>query len=211
MTDGFAPLRSRCRLCRHVWTVAYYPMGVTTLAGADAVAVCPRCGDEHPVVAGRHDGELLEEPSAVSDPVVIRLEGTPRGKGRPRMGRNRVVYTDDATRAYEDALRWQAQGAMRGRDLLTGPVKLRVYAEFPIPASWPQWKRTAAARALFHGSVPDLDNIVKCKDALNGIVWADDSQVAMLTAWKKYGPDPHVTFIVSQLSEPSDAAEAEAA
>lgn len=136
----------------------------------------------------------------MTDPILIRLDGEPRGKGRPRFGRGRV-HTDAATTSYEAQLRWAAVAAMQGRQPIEGPIKVHVYAEFPIPASWAKWKRTAAmARAIFHSSVPDLDNLVKSIDALNGIVWKDDSQVACLTAWKKYGPDPHVKFVVTGLA-----------
>lgn len=143
----------------------------------------------------------------MSDAVVIRLDGEPRGKGRPRFGRNRA-YTDDYTRSYERALGWQAKAAMGDRTPLTGPLKVRVYAEFGIPKSWPKAKREAAAAGkVWHTSTPDADNLAKCKDALNGIVWRDDSQVAMLTAWKRYGLDPHVKFVVTQLADvPEDAA-----
>lgn len=135
------------------------------------------------------------------DEIFIRLDGPPRGKGRPRFGRGRT-YTDAATQRYEDAIRWEARTAMRGREPLTGPVKLRVYAEFPIPASWSKARKAAAiAGAVWHTGRPDLDNLIKCSDALNGIVWGDDSRVAFTTAWKKYGPDPHVKFIVSELVE----------
>lgn len=138
--------------------------------------------------------------------VLIRIDGEPRGKGRPRFGRGRV-YTDAQTATYERMIALQARAAMRGKDMLTGPLKVRVYAEFPIPASWPKWKRTAAtARALYHTGKPDADNLVKVVDALNGIVWADDSQVACVTAWKRYGPDPHLSIVVSELPEVKEVA-----
>lgn len=135
--------------------------------------------------------------------ILIRLDGEPRGKGRPRFGRGRT-YTDPLTAAYERALRWEAKSAMKGRAILTGPLKVRVYAEYGIPESWPKWKRTVAmAGALYHTGAKDLDNTAKLMDALNGVVWKDDGQVACITAWKKYGPDPHVSFIVSELPDAS--------
>lgn len=135
--------------------------------------------------------------------ILIRLDGEPRGKGRPRFGRGRT-YTDATTRRYEEHLGNQATIAMIGRELLTGPLRVKVYAEFPIPASWPKWKRTAAtARAVYHTGRPDTDNLVKVIDALNGIVWRDDSQVAHVTAWKRYGPEPHLSIIVSELPDAS--------
>ncbi len=44
---------------------------------------------------------------------------------------------------------------------------------------------------------PDLDNLVKAvKDALNGVLWRDDSQVIELEAKKIYGNPPGVEIEV---------------
>jgi len=135
------------------------------------------------------------------DSILIRLDGQPKGKGRPRFGRGRT-YTDATTQRYEDAIRWQARSAMVGRKPFAGPVKVRVYAEYQIPKSWPKAKREAAmAGGVYHtGRGSDIDNTAKLMDALNGIVWNDDRQVVHIIAWKKYGPEPHVSFVVSALN-----------
>lgn len=66
---------------------------------------------------------------------------------------------------------------------LVGPIMLFVEARFPRQAS-KVWKNKAMPRYP-HVTRPDLDNIVKAvKDALNGICWADDSQVSNLSASK---------------------------
>jgi Holliday junction resolvase RusA-like endonuclease len=39
---------------------------------------------------------------------------------------------------------------------------------------------------------PDLDNVAKLiLDALNGVAWHDDNQIARLTISKVYGKKPH--------------------
>ena len=64
----------------------------------------------------------------MSETVIIRLPGAPRGKGRHRaqlVHRGGVArihsHPDQKTEAYESALRLAAGAVMRGRALLTGP------------------------------------------------------------------------------------------
>lgn len=130
---------------------------------------------------------------------VVELPGQPRGKGRPR---SRVVagggkapwvhvYTDPATRAYEKALSWQAKAAMRGRPLLTGPLAVRVFAMMRIPPSWSRRdKDAAAAGTKWPVGKPDGDNIFKMVDAMNGIVWEDDTQIVRSLVVKEFGQSP---------------------
>lgn len=126
----------------------------------------------------------------------IELPGEPRGKGRPR---SRVawtksdkpfvaVYTDAETRKYETALAWAAKAAMRGHSPLMGPLAVTVRAFFTVPKSWTIKKRDAALTDVVRPTgAPDCDNIAKMIDALNGIVWRDDSQIVEIEITKRYG------------------------
>lgn len=142
----------------------------------------------------------------MSDPLVsILLPGAPRGKGRPRFrmvapkGKRPFasVYTDAETAAYEAALAQVGAIAWRAPPLETA---LTVFAEafMPIPISWSQKKQAAAvAGEIFPTSKPDGDNIAKCVgDALNKIVWADDSQIIMWQVLKVYSDFPRLRVSV---------------
>lgn len=126
--------------------------------------------------------------------VVIEMPGPPRGKGRPRAARvgNGVrMYTDAATLSYEGDLRAYATDAMRGREIITGAVLLKMVAIFPVPRSWSRKVKAAALAGAIRPTVkPDLDNILKLTDALNGVVWRDDAQVVTATQIKVYGERP---------------------
>lgn len=131
--------------------------------------------------------------------ITIRLAGEPRGKGRPRAriakaktGAQFVtVYTDAATRSYEALLRDAAQQAMAGRQLFEGPLKVKVAAFFSVPQSWSNKKRAQAlSGAVRPTGKPDVDNVVKTLDALNGIVWRDDSQIVQCFISKAYADKP---------------------
>ena len=130
--------------------------------------------------------------------VVIELSGAPVPKGRPRFGHGRA-YTPQRTRNYEQDLQWQAKLAMRGRLPFDGPIRVEVLAAFPIAASWPNAKKIrACAGTIRHTSRPDVDNLLKCVgDALNGIVWRDDSQIVIATIAKRYSDHPRLRIEVT--------------
>ncbi|MGU3476426.1 RusA family crossover junction endodeoxyribonuclease [Methylobacterium sp. D48H] len=143
----------------------------------------------------------------MSETVIIRLPGAPRGKGRHRaqlVHRGGVArihsHPDQKTEAYESALRLAAGAAMRGRALLTGPLEVRIFATMPIPASWSKRKRLdAIERRLRPTTKPDWDNIAKVIDALNQVVWADDASVVDGLVRKFYGETPELVIQVTAL------------
>lgn len=134
--------------------------------------------------------------------ITFEIPGDPVAKARPRaamVGGRARLYTPAKTEKYEARVAVFGQQAMAGRPALTGAVALSVAAYFPIPASWPKKRQEAArAGAELHTKRPDLDNVLKAiKDGLNGIVWGDDSQVAVLRECRKgYSDTPRVVVTV---------------
>lgn len=133
------------------------------------------------------------------------VPGQPQAKGRPRLstrGGFARAYTPAKTVAYEGLIALSGQEAMAGRAPMDGPVSVAITATFQIPKSWSKRQRAAAETGhLAHTGKPDLDNIAKAVgDGLNGIVWADDSQVARLTMDKRYGAAPGLCIAVEPLS-----------
>ena len=123
--------------------------------------------------------------------------GAPQGKGRARIikiaGQSRMK-TPEKTLAYEGLIAHCGAAAMAGRELLDGPVELRLFIDVQIPASWSKRKQAQAmAGELLPTTKPDVDNIVKAiGDGLNGVVWRDDSQVSDVIARKRYAEKPQV-------------------
>jgi Holliday junction resolvase RusA-like endonuclease len=132
--------------------------------------------------------------------VSFEVPGEPRGKGRPRAtirAGHVAVYTDAKTRSEEGAIRMIASAAMRGRPPYEGAVSLYMVAYRSIPASFSKAKRKAALRGeLFPTSRPDFDNYSKMADALNEIVWRDDSQVVRAKVLKLYSDRPRLVIEV---------------
>jgi len=138
---------------------------------------------------------LSEPPQTLTLPdlVIVEVSGEPVPKGRPRFNRaTGNAYTPAHTRKYEDVLRYAADQAMAGRPLFEGPVEMRVIASLPIPASYSIKKRDAARRgAMFPDKRPDWDNYGKiASDALNMVVFRDDSQIVDCHISKRYSDRP---------------------
>lgn len=134
-------------------------------------------------------------------PVTISVSGDPQGKGRARSfvrGGTIGHYTPKATRAYEDSIREVAMREMGNQPPLDQPVEFIMRAIFAVPASWSQRKRDAALVGdIKPGKKPDLDNIAKAFwDALNGVVYRDDSLIVKATFEKRYGPQALVVATV---------------
>lgn len=74
-------------------------------------------------------------------------------------------------------------------------IFLRLTFRMPRPKS-------LAKRVSQHTKKPDLDNLVKAvQDALRGVFYRDDSQIAELQAVKRYSPTPGVTVAVSDFHD----------
>lgn len=136
--------------------------------------------------------------------IVIELAGPPRGKGRGRAVATRFgarVFTDDKTRTYEAQLRFAGQQAMGRHAPIEGPLAVAVEARFPVAPSWPKKKRLAAlAGALRPTTTPDADNLLKCLDGLNGVVFVDDRQIVDAHIRKIYSDRPGLTVTVDTLT-----------
>lgn len=89
---------------------------------------------------------------------------------------------------------------MEGREQLDGPLLVRVNAFMPIPKSLNKAKTAAAIIGELRPTTkPDVDNFAKVVDALNGIVWRDDSQVVQLTVAKHYSDRPRLEFFAEEM------------
>jgi len=144
--------------------------------------------------AGRpSERSAFSYPSVIAFTVPIR----PIGKERPRFG-NGHVYTPLKTVTAERAIGLHANVAMKGMKPTEGPVVLTVHAFLPIPASWPKKAREAAREGhIYPTGKPDASNVLKLvEDALNEIVWIDDSQVVSAAVHKHYG-EPHLGITVA--------------
>ena len=115
----------------------------------------------------------------------------PRGKARARILRSGRSYTPKTTVDLEQLIGWKCKMLT---DLpLKGPVWLTVEATYAYPKAFSRKQRE---NTHWKTSKPDLDNTVKLvQDALNGIAWADDAQVARLRDCEKVYGEKQGLFI----------------
>jgi Holliday junction resolvase RusA-like endonuclease len=128
---------------------------------------------------------------ADDSPVIIELAGLPRAKGRPRFNRAGHAYTPERTKRYERDLGWMARQAMISRHPFEEPLQLEIIVTLAVPRSWNKARRERAlAQQIRPVGKPDIDNLLKSIDALNQIVWLDDSQIVQARITKIYGAKP---------------------
>lgn len=129
--------------------------------------------------------------------VDFTIQGAPAGKKRPKFttvnGYTRT-YTPADTMHNERLVRacyaWDYHGFKFPPKI---PLYVKLTCYYPIPKSTSK-KKAAQMEAgeIIPVVKPDLDNVAKLiLDALNGLAWEDDNQIARLEISKVYGEDPH--------------------
>ena len=100
-----------------------------------------------------------------------------KGKARPRVTRSGHAYTPSGTREAEDAIRHEWCRVAYGAQAMPHvPVTVEIVTERRLPKS-----KAKGVESEPDTVRPDADNVAKLVlDALNGIAWADDSQVTHL-------------------------------
>lgn len=134
--------------------------------------------------------------------ICLDLYGEPIAKKRPRFRRmGKFVSTYDAQEKLKEGYQWQVKALYRDPPLLC-PILLDVCFHMPIPKSTSGIRRKQMlAGLIYHIKRPDLDNLVKFLDYLNGIIFADDSQIVELRAKKIYSSNPGTVIRIKTLEE----------
>ena len=91
---------------------------------------------------------------------------------------------------------------MRSAAPLLGALRVKVSAFVSIPKSFNKKKQAAAIENIIRPTTkPDADNIAKMLDALNKIVWNDDSQIIRLVIEKFYSEQPRLEIQIDILTD----------
>lgn len=138
--------------------------------------------------------------------VTFEIPGLPIAKGRPRFARRGKfisTYTPVKTKTYEDIVRACARAAMGASEPLETPVAAYIYINMPVPKTYSKQRtKDCLSGKEKHTKRPDADNIGKAiTDAMNEIIYMDDSQIVELHIKKLYGEEPMVNVLVKEVLE----------
>lgn len=136
----------------------------------------------------------------VTDQLFFTFEIEPVPQLRPRVssrGGYVKVYDPPKVKNFKNLLRSLAVHQY-SRPPLLGPLSVSLTFYRPVQKSISQSERE---RRLSNKSKPvvkpDTDNYIKATlDALNGVLWHDDSQIVKITGEKRYSDHPKITVSV---------------
>ncbi len=145
------------------------------------------------------------------------VPGEPKAKGRPRFRtfttkQGKTIgsaYTPKTTASFENRVSLHYLEAVGSAAPVEGPVAMGMSVFLPIPASRPKyWKAEAAMEKVPVIKRPDLDNLVKSVlDALNNVLYKDDSQVFYASQAKFYSTIPRVEIVVHIFKDEMEVAQ----
>jgi len=134
--------------------------------------------------------------------VNFEIPGDPVPKGRPRFARRGTfvqTYTDSKTLEYETLVGFKARQAIGASEPLKGHLTVFLYLRYAVPASYSKKRTEACLNGLEFPKRVDLDNCYKSiTDAMNGIVYADDSQIVEAHILKCYALEPGANVMIHE-------------
>jgi len=134
--------------------------------------------------------------------VTFTVDGDPIPKGRPRFARRGQfvqTYTDAKTIDYETHVAMKARHAIGATEPLKGALTVFLYLRYTIPASYSKKRKEACLAGLEFPKRIDIDNVYKSiTDAMNGIVYLDDSQIVEAHIKKVYAEESGANIMVQE-------------
>lgn len=161
---------------------------------------------------------------AKMNPIIIQVQGVPQPAGSKRgfaMKRKGMGWTDSSgkfagrviitdanakSRDWKGTVSQEAAIAMAGTNLplLTSPLELCVTFQMPrIKGHYRSNGELKPGAPKYHTVRPDATKLIRgVEDALTGIVWADDSQIARQSVEKVYADKPGARITITMLEQP---------
>ena len=135
--------------------------------------------------------------------IEFEVTGEPVAQRRPRFNsKTKTAHDPLKSRNYKKLVSMYARRS-KPPDLLNGPLTVQIDVFKKPPKSIAAVKKNQTAlqnETLRPTTKPDVDNYAKgVKDACNGIVWKDDSQVVELFVRKFYSLNPRVVVKVREI------------
>lgn len=145
---------------------------------------------------------------SMSNLIEFNVDGKVVPMPRPRVVTSEVTgktraYNSNKSKAYKRIVKMMAISAMNSKRmrLTHKPLEVSIYCYFSPPKSYTKKKlKQIDTGELRYIKKPDLDNIAKTiLDAMNGVVYHDDSQIGRLFVSKDYSDKDFVVVKVNEL------------
>lgn len=135
--------------------------------------------------------------------IQFEIPGQPVAQGRPRAstrGGHVRMYDPPKSKQYKQLVR-SAAIPYAPKEPLEGPLEVRMIFYRQNLKSFTKKQTQEAADGICRPTTkPDTSNYIKgIEDALNGLMWKDDSQIVTLVAEKYYSDDPRVFVEIVEL------------
>lgn len=134
-----------------------------------------------------------------TDQLFFTFEIEPTPQLRPRVSSRPYirVYDPPKVKQFKSLLRSLAVNQY-ARPPMLGPLSVSLTFYRPVQKSISQSERELRLSNQSKPVVkPDTDNYIKATlDALNGVLWHDDSQIVKIIGEKRYGDHPKITVSV---------------
>lgn len=133
--------------------------------------------------------------------IEFTVKGLPVAKGRPRVTRY-GTYTPRKTKDYEKLVQYSFKNQYKGQ-ALQGALKIRIDFYMYIPKNTSKKRRKLKNdKEILPTKRPDFDNLTKSiTDALNGLAFEDDNQIAEAHIYKYYSDEPRAVVKIEKIQE----------
>lgn len=138
--------------------------------------------------------------------MIFKILGVPKPKQSMKFTKKGFSYQPKEVKEQERNLKWDIKSQLpEGHTPYDGPLQLSVTFVFPPPAGWSKAKMGLLQQGVkfYKDTKPDLqDNLMKgvC-DAMEGIVYTNDSRICKLTGSEKiYGMVPQTIIHIEPLT-----------
>lgn len=136
--------------------------------------------------------------------IKFTIPGEATAQGRPRAGKTKTgktrMYDPQKSKDYKSYVRLVASQYMP-KNQLEGQISMHLKIYRQIPKSMTKKLRKASIEEIHRPiTKPDCSNIAKgIEDALNGLIYKDDSQIVDLHVSKFYSENPRVEVVINTL------------
>ena len=142
----------------------------------------------------------------------LTVQGIPKAQPRVKARAFKVgnvcrvsMYTPDGAKEWKTAIVEACKVQMAEGDFIGKGKSIGITVEFRMPRPKSHFGSRKGVAYLkdsapaFHTGKPDIDNLLKAVfDALNELLWHDDSQITAVAADKVYGVEPGMTIWIAE-------------